>query len=132
MKITPGAAGVGTNPAAMAPLKAAYSATAPDEPATPTPPTTTPFLKRGTPPGFTASGMLSFRSALPVWIPKPGCVPSMERAGGTSLPGMNIVLNPHPRLVFSIPYRAALGVKLMPGGKCTPLMKRTVRLESGA
>ena len=56
----------------------------------------------------------------------------MERAGGTSWPGMNVVLNAQPRLVFSIPYSAALPVNVMPGGKWMPLMKRTVREESGA
>src|SRR4029079_3129795 len=37
-----------------------------------------------------------------------------------------------PRLMFSTPYSAALGVFLIPGGKCVPLMKRTVRDDSGA
>src|ERR1700693_5512596 len=36
-----------------------------------------------------------------------------------------------PRLVFSIPYRSAFGASETPGGKWTPLMKRTVRLGRG-
>ena len=41
-------------------------------------------------------------------------------------------MNGHPRFVFSIPYKAALETNMTPGGKWMPLMKRTVRLESGA
>ena len=53
-------------------------------------------------------------------------------AGGTLLVALNTVLRSQPRFVFSIPYSAAVGALITPGGKCTPLMKRTVRDESGA
>src|SRR5579872_3790227 len=92
--------GSGTKkPAPADPETAANSATSGLTPATPTPPTSTPCLNNGTPPGFTAVGSLSFRSALPVSTPRPGCDPSMDRAGGNAWPGKNVVLNPQPRLV---------------------------------
>ncbi len=45
---------------------------------------------------------------------------------------MYSALNGQPRLLFSIPYSGALPVYMIPGGKWMPLMKRTVREESGA
>src|ERR1051325_4638111 len=59
-----------------------------------------------------------------------------DRARGTHWLDVRVVfhlmLRSQPRFVFSIPYNAALLALTMPGGKCTPLMKRTVREESGA
>src|ERR1700723_61024 len=126
METIPGAGKAGNPPssgAALGPPNAAIAAAAnatysevlasPDT--TPIPPTSWPFLKIGTPPGFTAVGCVSFKSALPVVIPNPGEVPPIVFAGGT------VALNPtarvHPRLVFSIPYSAALPVFITPGGK---------------
>src|ERR1700685_267310 len=80
---------------------ATYSATFVSANATPIPPTSCPFLKIGTPPGFTAVGTESFTSALPVITPKPGTEPPIVVAGGT------VALKPaarlQPRFVFSIP-----------------------------
>ncbi len=79
------------------------------------------------------SELLSVRSGLPVKIPSPGLLRSSEREVGITLPGLKLATgaSSQPRFVFSIPYNAACAVKLMPGGKCTPLMKRMVREESG-
>ena len=117
---TPGGgscATVGRKPACEAPEKAANSAIAADELTTPTPPTAAPFLNSGTPPGFTAAGLLSSASALPVITPKPGLSPSIERAGSMLCPARKVALRGQPRLVFSIPYRSALGAFETPGGK---------------
>src|SRR4051794_11108430 len=117
---TPGggsSAAVGRNPACEAPENAANSATSAVVLTTPIPPTANPFLKSGTPPGFTAEGLLSSTSALPVITPSPGFTPLMEREGSTLCPAKNEALNGHPRFVFSIPYRSALGAFETPGGK---------------
>src|SRR5690348_4406208 len=117
---TPGGgscAAVGRKPACEAPEKAANSAIAADELTTPTPPTAAPFLNSGTPPGFTAAGLLSSASALPVITPKPGLSPSIERAGSMLCPARKLAFRKQPRLVFSIPYRSALGAFETPGGK---------------
>ncbi len=103
MKTTPGAAGVGPNPFEVAAAYAANSATSLDTPATPMPPTRLPFRNKGTPPGFTAVGSLSFISALPVVTPKPVVAPLIERAGGTDCPAMKLVESVQPRFEFSIP-----------------------------
>src|SRR5216684_390955 len=58
--------------------------------------------------------------------------PLSDFAGGTVLGTLNAVWRSQPRLVFSMPYSAATGAFVTPAGKCTPLMKRTVRDESGA
>src|SRR2546430_281040 len=58
--------------------------------------------------------------------------PLSDFAGGTGLGALNAVWRSHPGLVFSIPYSAAGGALVTPAGKCTPLMKRTVRDDSGA
>src|SRR5216684_8364912 len=58
--------------------------------------------------------------------------PLSALAGGTALGALNTVWRSQPRLVFSMPYSAAGGAFVTPAGKCTPLMKRTVREESGA
>ncbi len=47
-------------------------------------------------------------------------------------PASKGTLKSQPRLLFSIPYSAALAVLVMPGGKWMPLRKRTVREVSGA
>ncbi len=47
-------------------------------------------------------------------------------------PGKKLVFSGQPRFVFSMPYKSPLGAFVTPGGKWIPLMKRTVRLESGA
>src|SRR5580704_1594321 len=82
---TPSVAGFGPLVAIMpAAANATYSATFASANATPIPPTSCPFLKIGTPPGFTAVGTESFASALPVIIPKPGTEPPIVVAGGTA------------------------------------------------
>src|ERR1700690_4316911 len=99
----PGSGTTGIKPGTFAPEKAAYSATSIVAATTPIPPTASPFLKRGTPPGFTAVGSLSYKSAFPVITPRPGLLPLLRVAGGTDCPLRKVVLNEHPRLVFSIP-----------------------------
>ena len=99
---TPSVAALGPPIAAIAAAaNATYSDVSGSADTTPIPPTSSPFLKMGTPPGFTAVGTVSFKSALPVVIPKPGEAPPIVVAGGT------VALNPaarvHPRFVFSIP-----------------------------
>ena len=90
-------------------MYATYSATSEDgTPVTPTPPTTWPFLKIGTPPGFTAVGSLSSRSAFPVAMPSPGLAPLIVVAGGTVAARLLEIVQ--PRFVFSMPYSAALAV----------------------
>src|ERR1700730_413487 len=108
---------LGRNPESFAPENAAYSATSSDVLTTPTPPTIPVALNRGTPPGLTAEGWLSFVSALPVIMPRPKVVPSIEREGFNACPGRKFVLRVQPRLVFSIPYKSAFGVFVTPGGK---------------
>src|SRR5215469_16785451 len=103
MKITPGEAGLGPKPLLVAAANAANSATSAGAPATPTPPSNTPFLKIGTPPGFTALGFESFTSGLTVATPRPFCVPSTERAGGIDSPGLKFEESVQPRFVFSMP-----------------------------
>src|SRR5437868_12905283 len=103
MMTTPGGAGVGPKPAPTAPEKAANSAVLASVPATPTPPTRCPFLNSGTPPGFTALGSESNMSALPVTTPRPVLLPLIDREGEMDCPDRNVVLNGHPRLVFSMP-----------------------------
>src|SRR5271163_253242 len=96
----------------MAPTRAAYSTTGllmapvlvvlttPTPPTTPTPGAVTgPPLNNGMPPGFTAKGWLSYTSALPVMMPKPG-VPSSDSDGFNDCPGRKLVLRVQPRLVF--------------------------------
>src|SRR5579864_1239635 len=134
MTTTPGGGSsdaVGRNPEFFAPEYAANSAIAGEVLTTPTPPTAPP-LNSGTPPGLTASGSLSLVSALPVMMPRPGWLPLIERDGFNICPGMKWLLRVQPRLVFSIPYRSALGAPPTPGGKCMPLMNRTVREDKGA
>src|SRR5580765_2351683 len=58
--------------------------------------------------------------------------PLSDFAGGTVLGALNAVKRSQPRFVFSIPYNAAGGALVTPAGKCTPLMKRTVRDDKGA
>src|SRR5580658_3570385 len=141
METIPGAGNAGKptpSVAALGPLiaiipaaaYATYSAVSGSAATTPTPPTSCPFLKIGTPPGFTAVVTLSFKSALPVMIPYSGDVPAIVVAGGTI--ASKLIARLQPRLVFSIPYSAALAEFTTPGGKCIPLMNRTVREESGA
>ena len=104
MNTTPGAAGEGPNPFEVAAAYAAYSATAGATPATPTPPTTLPLRNRGTPPGLTALGSLSFTSTLPVVMPRPVVAPPIERGGRHRLPGNEIRGKAcSARFVFSIP-----------------------------
>src|SRR5438034_789125 len=145
-KITPGSAGRGPNRASgRLPMKAANSARSGDTPATPTPPTTWPFLKMGTPPPVTDVASVSDVSGFPVAIPSPQ--PRASRAlhgrplsdfdGVTAWPGLKSGVTGgdaigQPRFVFSMPYRAAFGLFVIPGGKWTPLMKRTVRDDRGA
>src|SRR5579872_1540177 len=88
MTTTPGDGGLGAKPFVAMAVNAAYSATSLAGPTTPIPPTACPPLKTGTPPGLTAAGSLSFTSALPVVIPRLGCAPLMERAGGNACPAM--------------------------------------------
>src|SRR5438477_10401116 len=57
--------------------------------------------------------------------------PLSDLAGGTVLDALNGVKRLQPRLVFSIPYSAAGGALVTPAGNCTPLMKGTVRDDSG-
>src|SRR5947207_619857 len=59
-------------------------------------------------------------------------MPSSERARGTHWPGFQITPKSQPRFDCSMPYSAATDAFFTPGGKCTPLMKRTVRDDSGA
>src|SRR6516165_1450882 len=103
MKTAPGGGRVGRNPDASAPVKAANSEIAGVEPTTPTPPTSAPFLNKGTPPGLTAVGSLSVKSGFPVVMPRPMVEPSTERDGGTAWPGAKFTLSGQPRLVFSTP-----------------------------
>ncbi len=56
--------------------------------------------------------------------------PAIDRVGSSSVASASF--NWQPRLLFSMPYNAALGVLGTPGGKWMPLMKRTVRVDSGA
>src|SRR5690349_3089723 len=95
MITTPGGATFGTRPEPARPENAANSFTSLDPPATPTPPARRPFLNNGTPPPFTAVGSESNRSALPVIIPSPVVLPSIERDGGSEWPGRYDVLNEH-------------------------------------
>src|SRR5882762_455373 len=120
----------GRNPALFAPEKAANSAFVGVSLTTPTPPTTPPPLNRGTPPGLTAFGSLSLLSAFPVMTPRPVAAPLIDRAGLIACPGRKVVLSGQPPFVFSIPQRSAGPVPLTPGGKCMPLMNRTVREDS--
>src|ERR1700722_6642597 len=89
---------VATIPAAT---NATYSARLLSASATPIPPTSCPFLKTGTPPGFTAVGIVSLISALPVVIPKPGLAPEIVVAGGTV--ALRLAARLQPRFVFSMP-----------------------------
>src|SRR5258708_15487889 len=57
---------------------------------------------------------------------------AMERPRTTHWPAFHTTLRSHPRLDCSMPYSAATPALMTPGGKCTPLMKRMVREESGA
>jgi hypothetical protein len=93
------------------------------------------------PPAFTLAGSGSFGKTLPVTMPGPQPLRSVvsqrmplnARARGMHFDGSaNVTLKSQPRFVFSMPYSAALGVLVMPGGKWMPLMKRTVREERGA
>src|SRR5580692_6878493 len=119
MMTTPGGGSsemLGRNPEFFEPEYAANSAISGDVLTPPTPPTTPPS-NSGTPPGLTASGLLSLVSALPVMMPKPGLVPLIDREGFSAWPCRKLELSVQPRLVFSIPYRSALGVPATPGGK---------------
>src|SRR3954454_23930342 len=58
--------------------------------------------------------------------------PLSDFGDGTLLATLNTVWRSHPRFVFSMPYNAAGGALVTPAGKCTPLMERTVRDDSGA
>src|ERR1051326_3971322 len=77
-----GFTGTGITAPAFAPEKAANSETCGVGPTTPTPPTNSPFLNGGTPPGLTALGSLSATSALPVMMPNP-TPPDNDCACGT-------------------------------------------------
>ena len=98
----PGAAGVGPKPFEMDAVYAANSATSLETPATPMPPTTTPLSKIGTPPGLTAVGSLSYRSALPVAMPRLGEMPSSAVGGAIDWPVRKFDESAQPRLLFSI------------------------------
>src|SRR4051794_20300872 len=122
MKTTPGAGsgdGAGDSPLATIAEKAANSAASilpAGAPATPMPPTSAPPRKIGSPPGFTASGLVSFgvperSTTLPVTGPVPQpelskalqAPPATEVARGRNLPVLKATLRSQPRLVFSIP-----------------------------
>ena len=143
--------------APKAPLTAANSAScgSPAIPATPIPPTTLPFERipslirsspggtmrySGMPPASTLAGFASSGCCFPVTMPLPQPVlpngvqgfPLTDVAGAMYPPGLNGTFSAQPRFVFSMPYSGAFGASATPGGKCTPLMKRTVREESGA
>src|SRR6185312_10758764 len=85
-------------------------------PATPMPPTRALLRKIGTPPGFTADGLVSFgvperSTTLPVTGPVPQpeeskalqAPPAREVARGRNLPPLKVTLRSQPRLVFSMP-----------------------------
>src|ERR1700723_2852504 len=128
---TPSVAALGPLIAIMpAAAYATYSAVSGSAATTPTPPTSCPFLKIGTPPGFTAVATLSFKSALPVTIPYPGDAPASVVAGGTIASMLAARLQ--PGLVFSMPYSAGHAVFAISGGKFMPLINRPVRDERGA
>src|SRR5580704_13323810 len=86
----PGAAGLGPKPLEVDAAYAANSATSLETPATPMPPTTTPPSKIGTPPGLTAVGSLSSRSALPVAMPRLGETPSSAVGGAMDCPARKL------------------------------------------
>src|SRR5271155_5236100 len=97
------------------PTTAAYSATFKlfEDVTTPIPPRTAEvcpagWSKMGTPPGFTAFGLLSYTSALPVRMPGPG-PPLSAVDGGSRVWNATVFTSVQPRLVFSMPYRSALG-----------------------
>src|SRR5262249_41285201 len=115
--MTPGSAGRGPNRASgTLPTNAANSARSGDTPATPTPPTTWPSLKIGTPPPVTDVKSLSDVSGSPVAIPSPQPRasaalhgrPLSDLDGPTAWPGLKSGVtggdvSGQPRFVFSIP-----------------------------
>ena len=116
-RMTPGSAGRGPNlPLGMLATKAANSARLGATPATPTPPTTWPSLKIGTPPPVTDVKSLSSVSGLPVAIPVPQPRasaalhgrPLSDVDGATAWPGLKSGVaggdvSGQPRFVFSMP-----------------------------